>query len=1024
MDGPHNEHHPLHKTLILDLADVDAQDCLFSLLEALQPHGIHIALPCGTGSRARDKPVPAKLRQSGAPCPRPLRSFEHILGVPNLKPIEEARVQTANKLAAFAVRLIQFAMDHSTFISLENPTNSWMWGVLAFFVRQTKNSKLQHFYNAFFALDFDNCCHGGDRPKSTRFLCSHDLLSSLALRCQNDHVHKPYQIWSGPTGWKFDTALESEYPQLLCFRFATLLKQHCQSFASFDVPDLRPTLQQTKRSRALVPEYHKIVQLQCAPKAPHKLLSHSQGEAVRETGTLLPSDAGLEKPAVDSSPNKPEALSKFGIYNTPEQFIRLASFCSHPLDTVNAIPDVLKRNIFEMLTLGCHFRSKKRLEFAKRLVKMKEELIHAEAEFQASLPHHVREVLSGKNVILMKKLLEESSFEDANVADLMQGVDIVGTAEKSALFDLKVQPAVTTPEFLLMSEKWRRKRLEGKNLLKGEPELSKLLWETTMQEVSEGSLQGPFVSLDDLKTTLGVSSVVVNRRFVIIQNGKPRVIDDLKEGGVNLAYTSLDKLVLHDVDFVSVLLQFLSNTVFFAKNHNQNQVEVTLSSQEKLVGMLHSDFQGDVKWEMKCFDLAKAYKQVPLSAESRRFAVLFVHHPVTHLPVYFLSKALPFGASSSVFSFTRLSRALWHLAVYHGAMIGGVFFDDFPMIEPPASAKMAKMTFELLLKSLGWKFSQDEAKSQPFSETCDVLGVRFEVGTLTSQAHAVCNKPSRIEKLLSFLADLKKRGCIEKREAQVVCGILNFATNFVLGHSLKIAMRAFALAGTRPATVTPGELRQLCDWTATILVGLRPRVFQKQVNIQPALIFSDAAFEDGVATWGIVLVDHFSGKHAVFGGVIPACLVEFWMSFAIEQVITQAEAFAALLARRAFQDRILGRRVILFLDNDAARLALIKASSASLSLLQLAQLFHSSSNSDGALVWVDRVPSASNIADWPSRGDEQAARTLLGIAEEPFCFDLDSLVKECVDVSALPTVLCRMAGNHDLDDFTRLGPTI
>ena len=38
-----------------------------------------------------------------------------------------------------------------------------------------------------------------------------------------------------------------------------------------------------------------------------------------------------------------------------------------------------------------------------------------------------------------------------------------------------------------------------------------------------------------------------------MQGGKPRIIDDLKESGVNAAYTSLDKLCLHDVDFLTSL---------------------------------------------------------------------------------------------------------------------------------------------------------------------------------------------------------------------------------------------------------------------------------------------------------------------------------------------------------------------------------------------------------------------------------------------------------------------------------------
>ena len=95
-----------------------------------------------------------------------------------------------------------------------------------------------------------------------------------------------------------------------------------------------------------------------------------------------------------------------------------------------------------------------------------------------------------------------------------------------------------------------------------------------------------------------------------------------------------------------------------------------------------------------------------------------------------------------------------------------------------------------------------------------------------------------------------------------------------------------------------------------------------------------------MASWGIVVVDQISGACQVAGGSIPDELVQAWQGFGIEQVITQAEAFAALLARRAFQKVLRNRRALFFLDNEAARLATIKATSPSLSLLRTVHLFH------------------------------------------------------------------------------------
>ena len=118
-------------------------------------------------------------------------------------------------------------------------------------------------------------------------------------------------------------------------------------------------------------------------------------------------------------------------------------------------------------------------------------------------------------------------------------------------------------------------------------------------------------------------------------------------------------------------------------------------------GTLHPDFCAELEWRGRCIDLSKAYKQVPVSQSSRPFAVLMVHHHETGRPVYFLSNSLPFGASASVFGFNRISRTLWHLASHCCKMMGGVFYDDFPFLEPANLCTLASQSYEGLLRALG-----------------------------------------------------------------------------------------------------------------------------------------------------------------------------------------------------------------------------------------------------------------------------------------------------------------------------------
>ena len=67
--------------------------------------------------------------------------------------------------------------------------------------------------------------------------------------------------------------------------------------------------------------------------------------------------------------------------------------------------------------------------------------------------------------------------------------------------------------------------------------------------------------------------------------------------------------------------------------------------------------------------------------------------------------------------------------------------------------------------------------------------------------------------------------------------------------------------------------------------------------LPPVIVFTDAAYEDGKATWGIVAVDLHTGAREVIGGLIPSDLVARWQGDGALQLVAQAEAFVLRLAR-------------------------------------------------------------------------------------------------------------------------------
>ena len=118
--------------------------------------GIHAAPPCGTCSAARQ----IVLRDSSGsriPQPVPLRSQVYPDGLPNLHGKDKVRVDAANRLYAFLVKLLTLCHARGLVFCVENPRSSWFW--------QTSFWKSLVCPTTFTV--HQACAYGGQRPKWT-----------------------------------------------------------------------------------------------------------------------------------------------------------------------------------------------------------------------------------------------------------------------------------------------------------------------------------------------------------------------------------------------------------------------------------------------------------------------------------------------------------------------------------------------------------------------------------------------------------------------------------------------------------------------------------------------------------------------------------------------------------------------------------------------------------------------------------------------------------------------------------------
>ena len=135
------------------------------------------------------------------------------------------------------------------------------------------------------------------------------------------------------------------------------------------------------------------------------------------------------------------------------------------------------------------------------------------------------------------------------------------------------------------------------------------------------------------------------------------------------------------------------------------------------------------------------------------------------------------------------------------------------------------------------------------------------------------------------------------------------------------------------------------------------------------IIFTDGACEEGEegTSIGGVLFD-VGGIVECFGARMSQRVIDSWKTREDQtQVIGQAEVFPVLVSRLTWHKRIAGRRAIYFVDNESARLALIKMYSPVLPTLDILMQITAWDFKEQSHPWYSRVPTYSNIADDPSR---------------------------------------------------------
>ena len=888
----------------------------------------------------------------------PLRNSRFLLGVPTLKGANAHRVTSANLFYRFALSLLPDLLDAGVRVSIENPRRSWLWLALRALAREMEPRVLTAL-NHLESVHYDGCMLGGKRLKRSTLLASPGVFSTMALQCSGQHDHLPWCITPDEGRLRSDTASEAEYPLEFCQQYAKCVIRSL-------LPDPFVVGPRKKAQPPLIPEFRAIVQL---PKPPP-----STGQYC-----VLSSPAGeinKEKTASQEAPGGPGY--KVGVRWDPLEFMQQAKKVVHPCDPATVLPHNLKAAIKSVLTSSPEDLAKSRLDAVMTIRQMAKDLETAEADLKKNLDQTVAKILGGKNLCLWKALLKASDYDDIDIVDsVASGIDLVGSHGKVVAMDEDLRPAEISPEDLLESAPLRRNLLKQQIKEHSASEQSDLN-QTSKAEVDLGDLQGPF-SEQQITDFFGSEEWILNPRFPIYQgeSKKVRIIDDCKMSGMNAAFQRTFGVKPMDIDVLAAAAASIAKAI----------------QQGVIDGMKVHPGAKNV-WLGGTLDLSRAYKQVPLSPKSRRFCVLgFV---VDGEWVYYRSEVLPFGASASVFAL-RISRSIHHILCAYLSAISTVFFDDFPTMTPEPGSSVLKSAISSVLSLLGWSHARDGKKALNFSEKFNALGAEVDLGCISQGCYKIRNKEGRVPKLIDFLSQVEARSFFKPGEASVMQGHLNFATGFYLSKGLRFLTKT--LTSVARCSDNRSQIAAFCRMAKHLLNVTPDREFRVADQKQPVLIFTDGAYEEGKASAGAIVFDPESAQTWVCRIPVPERLQELWLADAGKQIISQVEAWAMLVVRFDFRELLSSTQTLAWIDNEAARMSLIKGTSDSASMRSLARIFHLIETACPAMIWLERVATFSNPGDAPSRNKLEGLTQALS-AVEITCNDQCWLVEAVLKLGA------------------------
>ena len=257
------------------------------------------------------------------------------------------------------------------------------------------------------------------------------------------------------------------------------------------------------------------------------------------------------------------------------------------------------------------------------------------------------------------------------------------------------------------------------------------------------------------------------------------------------------------------------------------------------------------------------------------------------------------------------------------------------------------------------------------------LGVVIDLDPPRDPGHSrkfvtIGHTETRVAELQSTILEILSRGKISCKDAERLRGRLQWFESFASGRVAQQSLRVIsglASSGRNREELGEKERSALLFLKDRVLASPPTKVMSS--NLTTWVIFSDGACEGEESKLGSVGAVLFGqdGRPVEF---FSEKMDDEWMNFLLEgssHPVFELELLPVLVALQVWKGKLSCCQAVFYLDNEAAKGALIQGSTTNQVGNLILQKFVLEEMSCQLKVWFARVPTSSNVADKPSRLD-------------------------------------------------------